>query len=162
MKKILTTAIILSAIALCLSGCTNQEAVNVDSDGDKYFDDEDDFPNNPEVHKKTILHEIENQKIEYYDLYEFETPIVQEIDLCKYIGWEWEVTQPTSENANVEFLVDRYNGIRFVRLYDVIDVKDANWFPVNNSYYGTWEITWFHMNEINEPVYVTGTIYAAQ
>ena len=168
MRKIgmMLIAIMVVSIGL-LSGCTEDNTYEenteiIDTDGDGYPDNEDDFPNDLNLHKKIIWYEFENRTFEHNTFYPYEAPARQVSTNTKYVEWEWSLINPPSYDAKIEFMVKRYTQYKLIKLYEKTASADSDRIAVDYSNVGTWTCTWYYTEEDYGTLYLSATVYAVE
>jgi len=161
---IVLIAIMVVSIGL-LSGCTEDNTYEenteiIDTDGDGYPDNEDDFPNDSNLHKKTMWSEFENRAFEHNTFYPSSGHVSTD---TKYVEWTWNLVNPPSYDAKIEFRIDRNPGNKLIKLYDVISHADSDRIAIDYSNTGTWTCTWYYTAEEDYgTLYLSASVYAVE
>lgn len=174
-KHLIAIGITLVLVIIGLIGCMDNSTNNEDgddydynewdSDNDGYADNIDDFPTDPNLHKKTIWYEFKNERVAYTD----DIPEIHSIRKItsdiKYVEWNWVLEEPSPYSAKINFHVDRESEHSYTKLYEIDARADSNRIIPDYSNIGSWDVTWLNYPYPDEgwgALYVTGSIYSVK
>jgi len=143
-----------------LSGCNeNKNLGAIDTDGDGYYDNEDDFPSDSNLHEKIFI--ISNSAT-----YEQHSGGGGDFDMnggCKFVVVKWEVTNPKNptddEQKNILFHIQFINNTdnRTNYSYDNIENRNLS-FNIDSSHIGKCEYGFTNIN-VSSDVTIYREIY---
>lgn len=148
---IITCIIVIASIIFFEYGEEKVEAKDTDDDG--YPDNKDDFPNDPNLHKKTVLADWEDEKVKL-GMHIFKKYISKNV---KYVEWQYSVSPSSSY---IRFYILKWFGDKTESIYHSYSNFEYQKINITFENYGYWDFGFRNDNE--NPIYLRAYIFMVE